>query len=530
MSASAVPISEVRVRFGRRERRGVILGLSWLQVIVIGAAAVVAIGLLLAKAYTLLGVAAPVLLLFVAVGAGRYRREAVVVYVVHALRFWRASATRQWAAKGDPAVRRIGHMNLPGGLASIDIHETARGMGFSYDRTRRQFAFTLGMSAPAWPLLDEGSQVSSVSGFVGWMNGLSRIPGLAIVDVRIRSDFSSSTDVEDFTDTQIRGRRAATPPVARVCTGCGVPGVSPFCMSCGQRSQVPGDAMQWSDDQARQAAANTASASMEFSYEVTFGFETGSLRDRAFQTRTDRAGGGIAGAGEVLELEADSLIRGLSRAGVTDVSWLSAAGLAWTCRQAYDPETTVARKRAGLQLAGPVADTVRPMAAVRRWDHLQIDEVFHQVFWIADWPTTDIPVGFLEEVIATSGDFTRCITLQLVPVSKEAALKAVNAAQTDLDQAEAVRAKLGQRTTGEQEAEAADVTERENDLSEGYREMGFRGYITISALSREGLDVARNGIEVAAQQAQIEPKVMFLQQAEAFNTAVLPFGLGMVKR
>ena len=60
--------------------------------------------------------------------------------------------------------------------------------------------------------------------------------------------------------------------------------------------------------------------------------------------------------------------------------------------------------------------------------------------------------------------------------------------------------------------------------------MGFRGYVTISALSREGLDVARNGIEVAAQQAQIEPKVMFLQQAEAFNTAVLPFGLGMVKR
>ena len=498
-------ISTIRVRFGRRERRGVILGLQWSQIVVIAGCLLIVAILLWLQAWSLLGILVGPIFVAGFVGAARWRREPLLAYALHILRFWREGATKQWVARGGPAVVKQGRMTLPGGLGVIDIHETSGQIGFSYDPTRRQFCFTLSVSTSNWPLLDESQRGAGVTGFISWMNGLTRVPGLMVADIRMRTDFSSSTDVSDYIEQRIAHR-------------------------LDHETSEGESSLEWSDAQARQAAALIEAAAMEFTYEITFALSLNSLRDRRFTQRINRAGGGLDGAGQVLELEAATQIRALSRAGVNSVKALTADQLRISARRAYDPETLIARQRAGwgAELATPEA--VRPLAAMRRWDHLRIDETYHQVFWIGEWPTSDVPVGFLEELVRDSGEFTRCVTLQLGPVSKEDALKKISNAQTDLDQAENTRQKMGQRTTREQDAEAEEVTAREEDLSEGYREMEYRGFITISASSREELDEARNLIEVAAQEAQLEPKVLYFQQAAAFNTAVLPFGLGAVKK
>lgn len=523
-------ISAVRVRFGRRERRGVILGLVWSQIFVIAGCLLVVAVLLWSQAWTLLGALIAPIVLVGFIGVCRWRREPLLVYVLHIVRFWREGATKQWVAQGGPTVVKAGRLSLPGGLGGIDIHQTSNGLGFSYDPARRQFTFTLTMDTSNWPLLDESQRGSGVAGFVSWMNGLTRVPGLMIADVRMRTDFSSSTDVSDYTEQRIQARLALeAAPIP--CPSCGALGPYKFCTMCGTQLRFSDESpLAWSDEQAREAAATIEAAAMEFSYEITFVLSLTSLRDRRFMQRINRAGGGLDGAGQVLELEAATQVRALSRAGVTNVRALTADQIRLSARRAYDPETLIARQRDGWGEALAVPEAVRPLAAMRRWDHLRIDETYHQVFWIGEWPTSGVPVGFLEELVRDSGEFTRCVTLQLGPVSKEAALKKVNNAQTDLDQAETTRQRMGQRTTREQEAEAEEVTERETDLSEGYREMVYRGFITTSTSSREEMDEARNLVEVAAGEAQIEPKVLYWQQPAAFNTAVLPFGLGAVKK
>jgi len=516
------------------ERRGVILGLQPLQIGVLGGILLFVIGMLFTQLYMALLILSPVLLLVAILGGGRWNRDPLITYLLVAVGFVKRTITKQNAAVGGPdaagAYRRVGQLNLPGGLGSIELHEVEDGGAFTYDSARQRFTTTMTCSAPAWALEDAPEQYAAVAGFVRWLNGLTRIPGVVEIDVQIRADASASTALEKYVGDAIATRESGLFEKVE-CPNCSTSSTTRFCQTCGFKLRGESESpLAWVDEQARIAASNVAEAAQEFSYYITYAFDLKTGTDRRLAQRVKRGGGGMQGIASVVNLEVKSIARSLTSAGVSDIRWLDAADMTAVLRLGYDPETTIARERNGSLSRRQNPEMVRPMAMQEFWDHLRIDESFHQVFWITDWPQSDVPIGFLEELIASGGDYTRVITLQMIPVSKAKALRRIQQAQIDIDAAALTREKLGQRETREQSAEGEDISEREEDLAEGFRDMEFRGFVTVSAGSRELLDDARNGIEIAAQEAQLEVRPLYLQQAAAFNTAVLPLGIGTVKK
>src|SRR6218665_510679 len=274
-------LSSMRVRFPRLERRGAMWGRSWTRLMTASVPLFVMLFAFMFEAFGVLGVVLIPGLLTMVVALTNWRRESVMVWAMHFWRFWRCRAQRQWYTDGIPEVMKIGELELPGMLAPLSIHETSNELGFVYDPHRKRFSITFRFDAPAWELTDDPQRERSVAGFAGFLNGLGRVPGLVLVDLRARRDPSDSS--EAVTDMQL--------------------------------------------------------VAMDTSYEATFTLSAASLRDQRFQQRMDRIGGDLQSAGQVLELEADSIKKSLTSAGVHNVRVLDATGLRLAIRRGFDPFT-----------------------------------------------------------------------------------------------------------------------------------------------------------------------------------------------
>jgi hypothetical protein len=161
------------------------------------------------------------------------------------------------------------------------------------------------------------------------------------------------------------------------------------------------------------------------------------------------------------------------------------------------------------------------MAIEEKWDKLRVDGSWHHTYWVAEWPRIDVRTGFIEPLLY-AGDSTRVVTLQARPVPIHKALAQVTRAQNDMDVAKAFRLRFNVRTTREQERETEDLADRENELADGFGDMEFRGFITVSAEDEHALERARSEIEQASHPARIALASMYGQQAAAFVTAALP--------
>jgi hypothetical protein len=164
------------------------------------------------------------------------------------------------------------------------------------------------------------------------------------------------------------------------------------------------------------------------------------------------------------------------------------------------------------------------MAIDETWDALRVDESWHQTLWVAEWPRTDVPTGFLEPLLY-AGDATRVITLQVRPVATHTALAQLNRAQADMETAATIRLKLQSRVPLTHIREEENLAIREHDLVDGFGDVEFRGFITLSAESRDGLAKARTDIEQASHPARLMLATLSGQQAAGFVTSALPVPL-----
>ena len=150
-----------------------------------------------------------------------------------------------------------------------------------------------------------------------------------------------------------------------------------------------------------------------------------------------------------------------------------------------------------------------------------MDQSWHHTFWVAEWPRTDVRTGFLEPLLY-AGDATRVITLQIRPIAIHKALAEVNRAQSDMETAATIRLKLQSRVTLTHLREEQDLAVRENDLVDGFGDVQFRGFVTVSADSPDALARARSEIDQASHPARLVLAPMSGQQAAGFVTAALP--------
>ncbi|WP_313540234.1 PrgI family protein [Leifsonia aquatica] len=493
-----------RVRFAARERRGIILGLTFLQLTVIGAA----IALLLMTLFintNALWVMLPIVALVCFFAVATYRREAVLVIAAQAARYAYRALAGQTAFRRDVWMRvtlaslDVGHAHieavtpmvtsrflLPGALGDVQIIQIPGAGAFVYNARGRRASVTVRVGSRAWALRDKGTQEAAYDGFVEWLSTLENLPGVTETAIRIRVDRASSTELRDYLiEREDEFDPHVTPEL---------------------RSEY------WALTQA------ASKRSMGFTNYITLTFDTSTLNSAI------RGGGkGLTGLAAVLKERVAGIETSMEHARLTPAGWLTAEELDDFLAVASDPIAAAARREEGSAAAS--AQPAPPVMGIDEgWDSMRVDESWHQTFWVAEWPRTDVRTGFLEPLLY-AGDATRVITLQVRPIPTHKALAQLNRAQSDMETAATIRLKLQSRIPLTHLREEQDLADREHDLVDGFGDVQYRGFITISAESKDGLAKARTDIEQASHPARLVLASMSGQQAAGFVTAALPVPL-----
>ncbi|GAB2473366.1 SCO6880 family protein [Xylanimonas ulmi] len=236
--------------------------------------------------------------------------------------------------------------------------------------------------------------------------------------------------------------------------------------------------------------------------------------------RTIRAaGGGMRGSAAVLRQEIETLTAALRSADLPPTAPLDPADLALVLRSAYDPAVAAALERHG-SLGRDLA-SAGPVSVAESWGSLQSDSAHHAVLWISEWPRTQVYPGFLAPLLLGSG-VRRAFTMLFTPVRADVAARDLRRKKTEYISDAAQRAKIGQIEDAGQSAENTDVLQQEADLTAGHGVLRATGLVSIGAPDVEELERAVAVVEQAAIQSSCETRRLWGQQAQAFVAAALP--------
>lgn len=247
------------------------------------------------------------------------------------------------------------------------------------------------------------------------------------------------------------------------------------------------------------------------------------VSERGAESDIKSAGGGKEGMSYVMAQEVANLGRLLENAGAHSVRWLSAQEVAQTIRTAFDPQFA-AMGGAGRSTNEDNVVVHGPVAVFEDFDMMRTDSAFHQTFWINEWPRTQVASGFLTNLIAR-GDYTHTVTQVFKPVPIDQALKDIRDSKTALASQMEINHKIGRPQNAEQSAQYNELLEREQEIVQGYSDIQFTGYVTISAETEQKLGEARAAM--LRQAPQMSMRLLKGNQSAAFTAANLPVGWGL---
>ncbi|GAB3113321.1 type VII secretion protein EccE [Streptomyces calidiresistens] len=472
------------VKFPTRSRRGVLLGLSAPQLVVVALT-----GLLLFMVLVGSGVPGALALLPLwAVAAAvtflRYRGRSPAdwapITIRYALRRLRGQLL--WLTRPATRPRREGLLHLPGTAASLRVVTSPdRQLGAVHDPHRDTLTAVVRISSRAFALLDASTQDANVAGWGRTLAALARTGHVARVQVLERT-------VPDSGDALTRYWEEHGRPDARLA------------------GPVYADLLR---------AAGPAAAPHEAYVAIA-------LDMKAARRLINQAGGGLAGAFTVLAQLVHTFDQSARTSGLTPAGRLSATEIAAVVRTAYDPASSAALERwspTGRPQADPAA--AGPVVLVENADRIRTDTAHHATFWVENWPRVEAGPGFLHQVLFTAG-VRRTLSLTYGPKSLEAALKDVRRRKATVVADASERQRKGQVDSEEDNVEYADARDRERQLIAGHADVGLLGLVTVSADTEEELRSACAAVETAAVGALIDLRPLTWQQAEAFTAAALP--------
>lgn len=250
-----------------------------------------------------------------------------------------------------------------------------------------------------------------------------------------------------------------------------------------------------------------------------------------------QAGGGNAGAAAVVLREIDKIADGLKNAGVRVEGWCPPRLLGEIIRTAYDPDSRARVKRRG----GSVTDVrggdeglpsgvdpriCGPMRAENTWSYYRTDSAVHRCWWILQWPRQYVEAGFLSPLLLSSQS-RRTVSLILEPLPPTRANRRVNIKQSGASSDSAMRHKFRRRTTRRHEVEASDLDRRESEMVAGHGLYRMLGLLSVSAADLAELEAASGEIESLAQRSQLEIARLSGEHDQAFGAAALPLARGL---
>jgi len=259
---------------------------------------------------------------------------------------------------------------------------------------------------------------------------------------------------------------------------------------------------------------------------LLFALQVDTFRPAARQA-IKRQGGGDLGGLAVLADELSQVIELLDSSGISVTGALTRRGVAAAVRNAYDPWGRQQRERISPDGVSPMS--AGPMARDEHWSHIEADGALHSTLWIAEWPRIDVRATFLQPLLISSRA-SRTVTMVMELVGPSKAIRKAERAMTENSTNEAMRLRIGQRTTKRVEQKEQATSRREGELASGHAEVRFAGFITVSTPAAGGVDeleatVAR--VELEAKHAMLRLERMWGQQADAFTFGALPMCRGL---
>lgn len=472
MTAATTVPDGPSVRFGRRERRGILLGLGAAQLVVLGVAAFVAItGVYTGGGAGLAASAAiwvPLLVVALASVGGRPLVEWVPLSAAWGVR--RITGAREVAL---PVPRRS--LELPG-VGTIPLVATpAMGAALLIDRRGGAVTAVARVSGRGFLLDDPGTQGRKAD---GWGRALAAI-----------------------------GRRRAVRRVQLVL-----------------RTTPQGDssARRWWRDNAVATGSWAGSVLADLMDDAAY---VGRRAEALLAVALRPPRGGLRRLSDpdvrALEQELGAVADAMAGADVDIAGWVSVAEVHAVLRAAYDPTARAVPDHVPSAAAPP------SMGVAESWTHVATDGGVHSTYWIAEWPRSEVHPGFLQPLVL-SPDAVRTVTLIAEPLPIASSLREIRRAKAEHAADSAQRARIGQVEDESIRAELDDLLRREQELVAGHGDLRFTGLVTVTARSAEELDAACAATEAAAAQALCELRRLVGQQASAHLAATVPLARGVL--
>ena len=467
------------VKFSRLSRRGVLLGLSGLQLLM---ASIGAASLVLALYVGAVIVALPVITVCAALAFLSVAGRRLIEWGPAGARWmWRSTGGQLIYRRRVIRPRPAGTLALPGDAARLrQWLDPETGAVMVHDPHAATLTAIIGVTHPAFVLLDPAEQERRV---VSWGRVLAtacRSGRIASVQVMERTLPDSGKGLAQWWDSHgIRDSTWTSTTYAELIDRAG---------PAGERH------------------ASTISLSLDM---------------KAAGRASRAAGGGMKGSAAVLRQEMATLLAALRSADLSPGDWLTPGDLALILRSAYDPAVAGALERHG-DLGRDLA-TAGPVALTESWGSLRSDSAHHCVLWISEWPRSLVFPGFLAPLLLSSG-IRRTFTLIYTPMRTDRAARDIRKKKTEYISDAAQRHRMGQIEDAQQSAEYQDVLQQEADLTAGHGVLRCTGLVAVSASDPDELERGVTAIEQAAIQASCETRRLWGQQPQAFAVAALPLG------
>lgn len=480
MSADPTPYELAPVKFSRLAKRGILLGLSLGQLVVLGTAIVVLVAALYTAGGAGLLIVSPFILTCAAITWGSIGGRRIVAWLpIATIWIWRTATGQREFRRRITRPRPAGTLALPGDAAALrQWHDEDTGAVMIHDPHAATLTAIIGVTHPAFVLLDPAEQQRRIT---GWGRVLAttcragRIASLQVLERTLPDSGHGLTEWWDGHGTQ--DDTWASKTYAELIEQAG---------PAGERH------------------ATTISIALDMK-----------AAGRAIRA----AGNGIRGAAAVLRQEMTTFTAALRAADLTPGGWLTPADLALILRTAYDPGVATALERQGT--LGRDLATAGPIAVAESWGSLRSDSAHHAVLWISEWPRSQVYPGFLSPLLLTTG-VRRSISLHYRPLRTELAARDLRRKKTEYISDAAQRQRIGQIDDAQQTAEYADILQQETDLTAGHGILRLTGLVALSASDPRELERAIASIEQATVQASCETRRLWGQQTQSLAAAAVP--------
>ncbi|HRO31605.1 SCO6880 family protein [Citricoccus sp.] len=513
-------------RFARERTTGVLLGLSWPQVITLG----VALGLMLLLVFTggfprgfftalVLGAVAAGIVIPTVMGrpligwAGLWLRY-LVRGARNQLTFVRRDGTDDDETPTEPSspvlspgetstsrdeAGRIkpgagARFRLPGEANELRVYTLPSGAGFVYDPRRGEGIVCAKINtSKAFALESFDAQEDRTANWREAISAIARMPGVARIQHADQTTLISGSKVMEFYNA--KGAEA---------TGEGRPSgeaVNPFLHAAFVELMA----------EAQDMPVHETWMTIVLS------------RDKVAK-RIKSLGGGLPGFMN-LALSVMTTIEGtLPASGTTVQAWHSPRSLAALVRSAFDPQASVVISERSGDWVGVAPGSAGPVAMEVFTDHVRTDGYLHRTYKVSEFPQSQARLGFLEPLIF-AGDFRHTVSVVWVPRDARGALNHIQRRKADWRTTTRLLDKLDRPHTLEHDRELQDITREETELVDGHARLDLAVLITVTGADEMELEANCADVLSRAVNANCELRVVYLEQDAAMLAAALPFGM-----